>query len=191
MIHLDGDEITENTGSTYNLAEAEMVIGLLQELQQKSRGGTFSLSSAANVRVITFYAAQVALIQTLARRAKLDTRISMSTVDSSQGSESDIVIVSFVRTGKRVSYSSDGSVSVNPRRAIGFLTDERRLNVALTRAKYQRICVGDAFHLATVRGADASAIRSFVEHMTASGKVVRDYVPDRHVHRKTPSFFQQ
>lgn len=43
-----------------------------------------------------------------------------------QGCEADTVIISFVRTGREA----------------GFLTDDRRLNVALTRAKYQLICVG-------------------------------------------------
>ncbi|EKX44634.1 hypothetical protein GUITHDRAFT_59672, partial [Guillardia theta CCMP2712] len=52
------------------------------------------------------------------------------TVDSFQGSESDVVLCSCVR-------SNGGG-------GCGFLADRRRLNVALTRAKKLLIVVGSA-----------------------------------------------
>ena len=48
-------------------------------------------------------------------------------MDSAQGCEADLVIISFVKGN----------------RGAGFLNDNRRLNVALTRARYQLICVGN------------------------------------------------
>ena len=56
--------------------------------------------------------------------------LRVMTVDSFQGSECDVVILSFVRS--------------NARGSVGFLEDFQRLNVALTRAKHLLVCVGCA-----------------------------------------------
>jgi hypothetical protein len=53
------------------------------------------------------------------------------TVDSFQGSEADIVIVSFVRNNGHS----------NIRSALGFLSDIRRMNVLLSRAKWQLVLI--------------------------------------------------
>jgi ATP-dependent RNA/DNA helicase IGHMBP2 len=56
--------------------------------------------------------------------------IKVKTIDGFQGQESDIVIVSLVRS--------------NGKNDIGFLKDYRRFNVAITRAKCQAVVVGDS-----------------------------------------------
>lgn len=56
----------------------------------------------------------------------------VETVDSFQGSEADLVIVSLVR-------NNDHS---NVRSALGFLSDYRRMNVLLSRARWQMIIIG-------------------------------------------------
>lgn len=56
--------------------------------------------------------------------------MTVSTVDSYQGQERDIIIISTVRS--------------NLRGNVGFLQDERRINVALTRAKESVIVVGNS-----------------------------------------------
>ena len=56
--------------------------------------------------------------------------IKVKTIDGFQGQESDIVIVSLVRS--------------NEKNDIGFLKDYRRFNVAITRAKSQVVVVGDS-----------------------------------------------
>lgn len=60
--------------------------------------------------------------------SKLD--LSINTIDGFQGQEKDLVFISLVRS--------------NTKGEIGFLTDYRRMNVAMTRARKQLIIVGDS-----------------------------------------------
>lgn len=53
-----------------------------------------------------------------------------STIDSFQGQEADVIILSLVRS--------------NPDQQIGFLNDYRRINVAMTRARRQLYIIGDS-----------------------------------------------
>jgi ATP-dependent RNA/DNA helicase IGHMBP2 len=55
---------------------------------------------------------------------------NINTIDSFQGQERDIIIISLVRS--------------NERSEIGFLNDYRRMNVAMTRAKKKLIIIGDS-----------------------------------------------
>jgi predicted DNA helicase len=57
-------------------------------------------------------------------------RISISTIDGFQGQERDVMYISLVRS--------------NPKFEIGFLSDTRRMNVAMTRARMKLIVVGDS-----------------------------------------------
>jgi len=64
-----------------------------------------------------------------------EEEVTINTVDSFQGQEADVVIISLVRS--------------NDENEIGFLKDYRRMNVALTRARKKLIVIGDS---ATVGG---------------------------------------
>jgi senataxin len=77
------------------------------------------------------------------------TGVTVNTVDSFQGQERDIIIISTAKT--------DG---------VGFLDDPHRLNVALTRAKHCLVICGNFHELSKVRVwnkllADATARRVF------------------------------
>jgi superfamily I DNA and/or RNA helicase len=81
----------------------------------------------------------VALLKRLFRQHNL-ADVVVATVDSSQGCESDVVLVSLVRSS-HVNSGKAGNV--------GFLADDRRMNVSLTRARFQLVCIGNARQLQT------------------------------------------
>ena len=111
-------------GSYYNVREAELAAELcawfLGECDDDSKNKKRQRETPdPRISIITFYSAQVRAIQQRLSRHVSDVRVS--TVDSFQGSESDVVILSCVRS--------------NSKNAVGFVSEFRRLNVALTRAK--------------------------------------------------------
>lgn len=140
FLQVDGHEEQAICGSYRNLAEAHRVVDLIHTLSKNASGlsRTGRWHGADKVRVITFYRAQVVLVQQLLSRRGLP-RVLVATVDSSQGCEAELVIVSFVRSN-----------SGRGRFTAGFLTDDRRVNVALTRAKFQLICVGNVWAMNTL-----------------------------------------
>jgi predicted DNA helicase len=82
------------------------------------------------VGVITPYDDQLDLL-----RKNLEELVEINTVDGFQGREKEIILISFVRSNKE--------------KILGFLSDLRRLNTAITRAKRKLICVGDSETLKT------------------------------------------
>jgi regulator of nonsense transcripts 1 len=88
----------------------------------------------SQIGVITPYEGQRAyLVNYMQRngalRAQLYKEIEVASVDSFQGREKDYILLSCVRS--------------NEHQGIGFLNDPRRLNVALTRAKYGLVILGN------------------------------------------------
>ena len=86
------------------------------------------------IGIITPYEGQRAfLVSHMQYQGPLNTKlyqdVEIASVDAFQGREKDIIIISCVRS--------------NEHQGIGFLSDPRRLNVALTRAKYAIIVVGN------------------------------------------------
>ena len=82
------------------------------------------------VALISPYNEQIRLLTHLFEESSEERNIRIRTIDSFQGQESDYVVISLVRS--------------NERREIGFLRDYRRMNVAMTRARYQLIMLGDS-----------------------------------------------
>jgi len=86
--------------------------------------------SAQKIGVISPYQAQVRKL-TLVLEPK---GLIAKTIDNFQGQEKDIIILSLVRSNK---------IGSNPLFRIGFLADERRFNVGITRFRKKLIIVGN------------------------------------------------
>jgi len=130
------NEIQHNFGGRSNPAEVDIIINIIGKVI------TAGDISAEDIAVITPYNKQVQLIReglSTARRDNASTisDVKVGTVDSYQGQETDLVIFSGVRS--------------NQMKELGFLRDERRLNVAITRAKKGLIVVGDPLVLRTCK----------------------------------------
>jgi hypothetical protein len=113
-----------DTSSKSNLVEAQVIVKMLSKLHQH-------VDKPTSIGIITFYSAQRELIykKLAPKGSQIDDVITfgnliinINSVDGFQGQERDIIILSSVRANK------SGKV--------GFLSDQRRLNVALTRGKY-------------------------------------------------------
>jgi superfamily I DNA and/or RNA helicase len=164
FLKVAGAEQKDDLGSSYNQLEAHHVADLIFKLQS-----VFHRESAWHgpdrIRVITFYQAQVSAIQQCLQHRGLGDLITVATVDASQGCEADVVIVSFVRSRQDMGAGDSATA--------GFLTDDRRINVALTRAKFQLICVGNVDWLAQLTGDDSETLRELAVDATRRGRAIR------------------
>jgi hypothetical protein len=116
--HVTGRENErQRNGSISNDFEVEAIASLVERFRPECRDQGWTLA------VLSPYQAQRESI----RRRLPD--IEVSTVDGAQGREWDVVLYSTVRS--------------NPQHRLGFVEDERRLNVAVTRARRNFVLVGD------------------------------------------------
>jgi ATP-dependent RNA/DNA helicase IGHMBP2 len=114
------DEQLEPDGeSKLNPEEGRLLLKLLEELIETGL-------NPRDIAVIAPYAAQVRWLRDHYRGAKVE----IDTVDGFQGREKEAVLISMVRS--------------NAEAEIGFLGDQRRMNVAMTRARRKLIVIGDS-----------------------------------------------
>ncbi|GIL49937.1 hypothetical protein Vafri_6246 [Volvox africanus] len=131
-----GKESTPPGGaSIMNKAEVHMVLVIYRELVHAYP----QLRRSASVAVISPYKAQVKLLRDTFRTAlgeEAARLVDINTIDGFQGREKDICIFSAVR--------SPAVAKKNGRRpGIGFVADERRINVGITRARCSLIVIGN------------------------------------------------
>ena len=108
-----------------------------------------------DIGVIATYGAQVGVIRRILEREHID--VAVNTVDSYQGQERRVIIISFVRGA-----GSGG---------LAFLESASRLNVAMTRCQRGRICIGNASALRK-----GVLLRTLVEHHEARGVLLKGSV---------------
>lgn len=161
--------------SLVNHGEVDIIVDIVGDLLSKN-----PTLQARDIGIISPYAAQTRLLTDTfeqrapaalksllgaGRAAEVD-QVEINTVDGFQGREKLVIILSTVRSNKS-GY-------------IGFLTDKRRLNVALTRAQDALFVVGNAatLSMATVSeyrpadvDADAGVWRRYLTWMRERGLV--------------------
>jgi len=126
-ISLGSEEISASGTSYLNRTEAANVEKIITRFL---KGG----ATPDQIGVVTPYEGQRAfIVQYMQRngglRKQLYSEIEVASVDAFQGREKDYIVLSCVRS--------------NEGKSIGFLSDPRRLNVALTRAKYGCVVLGN------------------------------------------------
>jgi predicted DNA helicase len=124
FIDTAGSGYQEKQGSDGMSLQNEGEIAIVQKLLETE------LPDHQQIAFISPYAGQVT-----AARELLPKEMRISTIDSFQGQEKEIILLSLVRS--------------NDESEIGFLKDYRRMNVAITRAKEQLYVIGDS---ATIGG---------------------------------------
>lgn len=137
----------DTAGSGYNEEQGNNGMSLQNEGELRIVEKLIELESLDLLKtaLISPYSGQVA-----AAMETLPKQLRISTIDSFQGQEKEIIILSLVRS--------------NENGDIGFLKDYRRMNVAITRAKEQLFIIGDS---ATI-GAD-TFYNSFLAYIEEFG----------------------
>lgn len=145
-LHVDG---RFKRGRNRNDDEVDAVLHELERFRQWAHGEAKVVDGVAHpweVAILTFYRGQERAMRERLRkltrnqaafrhfdlrsRERVDVRVELCTVDRFQGHEADLVFLSIANT-----------------RPTNFLESVNRMNVALTRARYQRVVVGNRHRL--------------------------------------------
>ncbi|KAL6112550.1 mov10 [Pungitius sinensis] len=136
------DEREANSPSFFNVCEIEVLVDYLTKLVETQGKDGLPKLSAKDIGIIAPYRKQVEKIQKALRSVSAlkglrDLKeLKVGSVEEFQGQERRIIMVSTVR-------SSINYVKMDKDFNIGFLSNEKRFNVALTRARSLLIVVGN------------------------------------------------
>lgn len=126
------DEKNEGT-SISNPEEAAFLIKHLTQLVTEL-GNHYGSADFPTIAIISPYKEQIQLLKEQLHHSPVlkpyGDKISVNTIDGFQGQERDIVYISMTRS--------------NTENKIGFLSDIRRMNVAMTRARKKLVVIGDS-----------------------------------------------
>ena len=143
QLYEERDDEGINNGSICNLNEVYIIEVILSKYLNLG-------IKPEDIGIITPYWSQVAVLrETFGDIPKLD----ISTVDGFQGCEKELIIISFVRS--------------NPEKKVGFLSEIRRINVTVTRAKRCCFVIGDIETLSSDEN-----IKSFVDFCQRNSVIV-------------------
>lgn len=179
MIHADLKPLTvyevkgserKNGTSFENAGEANRIVNYVNMLQQEygiesSRIGIITAYKQQKYRIKQEFMSSSKNVKHSRNQVNIFSRedinstkdIKISTVDSFQGGEMDVIIISLVRS--------------NAEHKIGFLADLRRLNVAVTRAKMHAVLFCNTMTLM-----DNEALMSLVTDYAEKDVLLDDYL---------------
>uniref|UniRef100_A0A3B4UM82 RNA helicase n=1 Tax=Seriola dumerili TaxID=41447 RepID=A0A3B4UM82_SERDU len=141
------NERDANNPSLYNVAEVEVLKEYLKSIFDHLHKKGVTKIQSGEIGIITPYRKQVEKIQTALQMDK-DLRkedlenIEVGSVEQFQGKEFNVILVSTVRSNPKLSAQKE-------RFTLGFVSNEKRFNVAMTRAQALLIVVGDPRALKT------------------------------------------
>uniref|UniRef100_A0A8D3ECR2 RNA helicase n=1 Tax=Scophthalmus maximus TaxID=52904 RepID=A0A8D3ECR2_SCOMX len=136
------DEREANSPSFFNVSEIEVLVGYLTKLVETQGKKGLPTLAAKDIGIIAPYRKQVEKIQKALRSLSALSRwsdikeLKVGCVEEFQGQERKIIMISTVR-------SSINYVKMDKDFNIGFLSNEKRFNVAVTRARSLLIIVGN------------------------------------------------
>jgi hypothetical protein len=138
LVWLDTSGMRQEEGYWSNRYEAGLIKALVEKMRPRPLlNARPDKAGRRGLAILTPYRRQVEVIK------DVDPRLAdaVRTVDSFQGREADVVIVSLVRDNVRASWD-------RPVSNIGHLADPSRVNVMLSRARDLQIIVGSFDHFA-------------------------------------------
>ncbi|MDP9024671.1 MAG: Upf1 family helicase, partial [Candidatus Eremiobacteraeota bacterium] len=147
-----------------NPYEVACIVELLRQVLSDQAFWDAHKNMTVSIGVICMYKAQRDRLRSLLPTAGIEparlATVVIDTVDSYQGKENDIVIISLVRN------NSSGR--------IGFLGDLRRINVAVSRARDRLVLVGSKafFQKRVTTSTELRTIADFVDNNIDDGCVV-------------------
>lgn len=120
-----------------NIQEADLVVRIVQAIKKLYAFNSKPFSEKKTIGIITPFRNQIALINQKLEEANIPNfeDITVDTVERYQGSQRDIIIFSFAINNP---FQLNGIVNLNDDGTV-----DRKLNVALTRAKEQLILIGN------------------------------------------------
>lgn len=124
-----------------NDSEADIVVDLCKSILEMYKNNNLEFDEQKSLGVIAPYRNQIALIKHKLEQTNIPSlkNIMIDTVERFQGSQRDIIILSFCVNKP---YQLDFLCNLNREKTV-----DRKLNVALTRARHQLFLVGDEFLL--------------------------------------------
>lgn len=157
------DEREASSPSFFNVAEVEVMMGYVRKLLESQGKKGVAKIAPKDIGIIAPYRKQVQKIRKALEQVGKEFKfkdmnhLKVGSVEEFQGQERRVILVSTVR-------SSSKYLSIDKNFTLGFVKNEKRFNVAVTRAKALLIVVGNPL----VLSADPTWAR-FVEYCKDEG----------------------